>query len=120
MYLCARVSMAGSAKCGEWQMALKLFDSLHKAGLKPDKGTYSAAVLACFKGHQVGPHVTGCCSPTDEHSCLFGRRACLSVMRWTASSFICWKYRIKGEFNFLGTKSSYPRILFYFIIIIFF
>lgn len=34
-------------------MALKLFDSLHKAGLRPDKGTYNAAVLACFKGHQV-------------------------------------------------------------------
>lgn len=42
-----------SANCGEWQMALKLFDSLFKAGLTPDARTYSAVMIACFKGHQV-------------------------------------------------------------------
>lgn len=34
-------------------MALKLFDSLFKAGLTPDARTYSAVMIACFKGHQV-------------------------------------------------------------------
>lgn len=34
-------------------MALKLFDSLYKAGLTPDARTYSAVMIACFKGHQV-------------------------------------------------------------------
>ena len=42
-----------SAKCGEWQMALKLFDSLFRAGLSPDVRTYCSAILACFKGQQV-------------------------------------------------------------------
>jgi hypothetical protein len=35
---------------GEWQMALKLFDSLRKAGLKPDQVSVSSAILACYKG----------------------------------------------------------------------
>lgn len=35
-------------------MALKLFDSLFKAGLTPDALTYSAVMIACFKGQQVG------------------------------------------------------------------
>lgn len=34
-------------------MSLKLFDSLIKAELLPDARTYSAAILACFKGQQV-------------------------------------------------------------------
>ena len=47
-----------SAKCGEWQMALKLFDSLFTAGLSPDVRTYSSAILACFKGQQVSLTLT--------------------------------------------------------------
>lgn len=50
--------MLASAKCGEWQMALKLFDSLFRAGLSPDVRTYSSAILACFKGQQVSLTLT--------------------------------------------------------------
>lgn len=49
-----------SANCGEWQMALKLFDSLFKAGLMPDARTYSAVMIACFKGHQVCATINSC------------------------------------------------------------
>lgn len=39
-------------------MALKLFDSLFRAGLSPDVRTYSSAILACFKGQQASLALT--------------------------------------------------------------
>jgi hypothetical protein len=51
LYLCiAFVAQFVGMLIGEWQMALKLFDSLRKAGLKPDQISVSSAILACYKG----------------------------------------------------------------------